>query len=258
MMVGRGHRGRPGGGGRVGRGGRPASELPPTDDLAAWLAGRLPDGWFTGAPEVTVDREEILVVGELPAPEDAADADAAAARRRARPVGSPVPRGDPRGPHGDRPAGRAPLRAQGGLGRADRGHRRRRRRGGALHDAVRAGDDAAAPARAARPGHPGRRRGGPLALGGPGVGGGAGGRPHRAVARRAARGHEHRRRAPCAGPASRGRGRARRTARATTGRRTLRRRGPARSPRCDRSPRRPSPRGRTRGTRTCSATRWAA
>src|SRR6195952_2064479 len=78
MMVGRGHRGRPGGGGRVGRGGRPASELPPTDDLTAWLSGRLPDGWFTGTPEVTVDREEILVVGELPAPENAADADPAA------------------------------------------------------------------------------------------------------------------------------------------------------------------------------------
>jgi hypothetical protein len=78
MMVGRGHRGRPGGGGRVGRGGRPASELPPTEDLTAWLSGRLPDGWFTGAPEVTVDREEILVVGELPAPENAADADPAA------------------------------------------------------------------------------------------------------------------------------------------------------------------------------------
>ena len=77
MMVGRGHRGRPGGGGRVGRGGRTASELPPTDDLAAWLAGRLPDGWFTGAPEVTVDREEIVVVGELAAPEVEDGADAA-------------------------------------------------------------------------------------------------------------------------------------------------------------------------------------
>ncbi|HEY2222307.1 hypothetical protein [Actinomycetospora sp.] len=77
-MVGRGHRGRPGGGGRVGRGGRPTSELPPTDDLTAWLAGRLPDGWFVGAPEVTVDREEILVVGELPAPEAGTDTDAAA------------------------------------------------------------------------------------------------------------------------------------------------------------------------------------
>ena len=86
MMVGRGHRGRPGGGGRVGRGGRTAGELPPVDDLTAWLAGRLPDDWFTGAPEVSVDREEILVVGELPAPEveegadDAARAAAAAGR----------------------------------------------------------------------------------------------------------------------------------------------------------------------------------
>jgi Arc/MetJ-type ribon-helix-helix transcriptional regulator len=26
----------------------------------------LPDGWFVGTPEVTVDREEILIVGELP------------------------------------------------------------------------------------------------------------------------------------------------------------------------------------------------
>jgi hypothetical protein len=32
------------------------------------LAGRLPEGWFVGAPEITVDREEILVVGELAAP----------------------------------------------------------------------------------------------------------------------------------------------------------------------------------------------
>lgn len=78
MMVGRGHRGRPGGGGRVGRGGRPTGELPGTEDLTAWLAGRLPDGWFVAAPEVTVDREEILIVGELPAPETESDADAAA------------------------------------------------------------------------------------------------------------------------------------------------------------------------------------
>ena len=49
---------------------------PPADDAAAWLIGRLPDGWFTGEPTVTVDREEILVVGELPAPEAAGDAPA--------------------------------------------------------------------------------------------------------------------------------------------------------------------------------------
>lgn len=34
-------------------------------DAAAWFAGRLPDGWFTGAPQVSTDREEILVIGEL-------------------------------------------------------------------------------------------------------------------------------------------------------------------------------------------------
>ncbi|WP_433803672.1 hypothetical protein [Actinomycetospora sp. CA-084318] len=78
-MVGRGHRGRPGGGGRVSRGGRPAGDLPATDDLEAWLAGRLPDGWFVAAPEVTVDREEILIVGQLPAPEVDGDAAARAA-----------------------------------------------------------------------------------------------------------------------------------------------------------------------------------
>ena len=35
-------------------------------DVASWLAGRLPADWFTGAPEVTVDRDEITVVGTLP------------------------------------------------------------------------------------------------------------------------------------------------------------------------------------------------
>jgi hypothetical protein len=40
------------------------------DKLSGWFAGRIPDGWFTAAPEVTYDREEILVVGTL------ADADA--------------------------------------------------------------------------------------------------------------------------------------------------------------------------------------
>src|SRR4051812_5846657 len=88
MMVGRGgHRGRPGRGGPGRRGGgRVPTALPATDDLAGWLAGRLPDAWFTGAPSVTVDREEILVVGELAAPaldegaDDAARAAAAAGR----------------------------------------------------------------------------------------------------------------------------------------------------------------------------------
>lgn len=86
MMVGRGgHRGGRGGPGRRG-GGRVPTDLPGTDDLAGWLAGRLPDGWFTGAPAVTVDREEILVVGELPAPtlDDGADEAARTAAARGR------------------------------------------------------------------------------------------------------------------------------------------------------------------------------
>jgi hypothetical protein len=37
--------------------------------VAGWLQGRLPDAWFTGPAEVTVDREEIMVIGTLAAPE---------------------------------------------------------------------------------------------------------------------------------------------------------------------------------------------
>lgn len=37
-------------------------------DIKAWLAGRVPDDWFTGPPEIELDRDEILVVGELPQP----------------------------------------------------------------------------------------------------------------------------------------------------------------------------------------------
>ncbi|WP_137813200.1 hypothetical protein [Gandjariella thermophila] len=66
-MVGRGRHGwGPGGGRGRGRGGWQQADLPPADDAAAWFAGRLPDGWFTGPPEITVDREEIVIVGELP------------------------------------------------------------------------------------------------------------------------------------------------------------------------------------------------
>lgn len=47
-----------------------------TEELAGWFAGRMPDDWFEGRPEVTVDRDEILVVGRLPAP-DVGDSEAA-------------------------------------------------------------------------------------------------------------------------------------------------------------------------------------
>ena len=65
-----------------GGGGRTDAGPPPADGAAGWFAGRTPDDWFTAAPEVLVDRDEIVVVGLLPAPELAAgatDADRAAA-----------------------------------------------------------------------------------------------------------------------------------------------------------------------------------
>ena len=89
MMSGRMHRGWPGGRGRgPGRGGWQQADLPGADDAAAWLQGRLPDDWFTGAPDVTVDREEILIVGELPPVEgDFPDTEAGRADRAAAVAG---------------------------------------------------------------------------------------------------------------------------------------------------------------------------
>jgi len=58
----------PGGFGPRGRGRGRERDVPPVDqsDLQAWFAGRLPDDWFTGPAQITVDRDEILVVGTLP------------------------------------------------------------------------------------------------------------------------------------------------------------------------------------------------
>ena len=54
--------------------------------LDNWFAGRLPDGWFAGPPDVTTDRDEILVVGEISEPEypDGTDDAGRRAARRAR------------------------------------------------------------------------------------------------------------------------------------------------------------------------------
>jgi hypothetical protein len=72
----RGFRGR-GPGGR----GRGPEAPPPVEraEVAGWFAGRLPDGWFTGPVDLTVDRDEITVVGTLPEP-SSGEGDAAAAR----------------------------------------------------------------------------------------------------------------------------------------------------------------------------------
>ena len=53
-----------------------------TEKLRGWFTGRLPQDLFEGAPEVTVDREEITVVGRIPEPayaEGASEAEKAAA-----------------------------------------------------------------------------------------------------------------------------------------------------------------------------------
>ena len=59
-------RGRRGGRGRgFGRpGGWQNVDLPPADDAQAWFEGRLPSEWFSSVI-VTVDREEITVIGTL-------------------------------------------------------------------------------------------------------------------------------------------------------------------------------------------------
>ena len=48
------------------------------ESARGWFAGRLPQDWFTGPAEVTVDREEITVVGTLAPPalaDEASDAE---------------------------------------------------------------------------------------------------------------------------------------------------------------------------------------
>ena len=58
-----------------------------TEEVRGWFSGRLPGDWFTATPEIQADREEITVVGVLPAPETAGASDAeraAAAEGRIR------------------------------------------------------------------------------------------------------------------------------------------------------------------------------
>jgi hypothetical protein len=54
------------------------------EELRGWLMGRLPEGWFSGPPEIQVDGDEVLVIGELSEP---------------KPVGGP----GPGGPAAERP-----------------------------------------------------------------------------------------------------------------------------------------------------------
>jgi hypothetical protein len=84
----RGGHGGPGGHGGRGRG--PGHDRPwhgsgpeqvGSADVSGWLAGRLPDGWVSGTPQISVDRDEIIIVVPLAAPEvaePAAETDSAA------------------------------------------------------------------------------------------------------------------------------------------------------------------------------------
>lgn len=57
-----------------------------SDEVQAWFTGRIPDHWFVDAIELTDDRDEILVVGRLIAPdlEPGASDDARRAAETAR------------------------------------------------------------------------------------------------------------------------------------------------------------------------------
>ncbi|ANI41322.1 hypothetical protein [Mycolicibacterium vaccae] len=69
---------------RAGRpGGWQQADQPDAGDAGDWFAGRLPDTWFAGDPEVIVDREEITVIGRLPDAEDP-ESEARASGRAAR------------------------------------------------------------------------------------------------------------------------------------------------------------------------------
>ena len=62
--------------------------VPLGEHMRGWFTGRMPSDWFSEVPEVTLDREEITVIGSLPGPQAAAGATeaerAAAADGRSR------------------------------------------------------------------------------------------------------------------------------------------------------------------------------
>ncbi|MCV7151822.1 hypothetical protein [Mycolicibacterium pyrenivorans] len=69
---------------RPGRsGGWQQADQPDATDAPDWFAGRLPEDWFDGDPEVIVDREEITVIGRLP-DSDGDESEARASGRAAR------------------------------------------------------------------------------------------------------------------------------------------------------------------------------
>ncbi len=63
--------------------GRESAAQASDEQIRGWFAGRVPTDWYAGPPELTIDRDEILVVGEIAGPtlaDDASDVERAAAR----------------------------------------------------------------------------------------------------------------------------------------------------------------------------------
>lgn len=56
------------------------------DEIKGWLAGRIPDTLYEGAPDITSDREEVLIVGRIAEPklEEGAGEEADSAARAGR------------------------------------------------------------------------------------------------------------------------------------------------------------------------------
>lgn len=52
-----------------------------SEEVKGWLTGRLPKEWFSGAPEVRMDEDEIWVIGTLPEVQASGGADAVKAAR---------------------------------------------------------------------------------------------------------------------------------------------------------------------------------
>jgi len=72
-------------GGPDGSGGEGRASI--AEELRGWFSGRVPGDWFTAVPDIQMDREEITIVGALPAPDTAGASDAersAAAEGRIR------------------------------------------------------------------------------------------------------------------------------------------------------------------------------
>lgn len=59
-------------------GGWQQADLPDAADAPDWFAGRLPSEWFSGPATIEIDRDEIVVIGELALPAPDAGEDEAA------------------------------------------------------------------------------------------------------------------------------------------------------------------------------------